>query len=257
MAGCHPFVLKYAKPVTSGIDSVYHAVEETGILSQFISELRKTDIGIQLKSLPPVTFERLHELQKPFQAKFTLDVSKQLKFTKGSITITLHICPELLAYVAVTQNPRRRVAQILGASTKPNGPCGTHSLFKFLKDSELIRKEAEAYQPPFYGMLDFAEAYGMLSRILEHDVSLELINRHPSEEEVVGNHVTTVYFDTFNHIELINLSDEVYIISLYIRYTEREKYDFLLKRPYGFVLYEPAFSPPHEVFQELLESINL
>lgn len=258
MAGrTHPYLCKYAKPVTSGIDGVYQLLEGTGIFADLIPTFREAKIDIPIKSLSSVTLQELDELHKPAYANLIQVASNCLVFTKNSVTYTIYICLEIQAYVVVVRSARKKVAEILGAPCSPYGPCGTFKLFKYLKKNGLICKDADEYQPPFYGVLDFEAAYPYLSKQLETDVSLKFFSRFPSRDELKGKNSTVVYFGEHNSIEIINLSGDVYIVNVYIRYTEKAKYDFLLKSPHSFTAYEPAFCASSEVFAEFLEDINL
>lgn len=253
MAGSHPLIIQYIKPVLSGIDGVFEEIENAEVLKEFSEPLRKTFVDQQLKSLPPITIAQLHETLGPEQVKYRQLTSKKLIFTKGKLKVTVYISLELESYIAVIKKDKCKTVKVLGYTESSKKATSTHQLFSLLKKQKLISASFEENQPLFNNVLDFNSLYHDLKPYLEENVIISIINELPTEAEISEKHQTTHYFDEkgFSFIEIIDFHGEFYLIYLFVYYDEHEKFNSLLKRPYNFSLLHSAFSAPSEVRREI------
>lgn len=254
MAGSHPLIIQYIKPVLSGIDGVFEEIESSEVLKEFSEPLRKNFVDHQLKSLPPITIAQLHEALGPEQIKYRQLTSKKLIFTKSNnLKVTVYISLELESYVALIEKSKRKTVKVLGYSENSKETGSTHQLFSLLKKQKLISESFEETQPLFNKVLDFSSLYHDLKPYLEENVIISIIDELPTEVEIEQEHQFTHYFgkNGFSFIEIIDFHGEFYLIYLFVHYDEHEKFNMLLKRPHNFNKLTSAFSPPSEVRLEV------
>ena len=252
MAG-HPMYLQYVKPVVSGIDGVFSLIEGIDVLKCFVPDLREHYEDCPVTSLPSVTEKKLSEVLKPNSFELVRKLSKALVFSSPKETITIYLVFEIESYVAVIKSRRKVSVKLLSQYSGKKYPIGTHKLFDLLKKRHMISPSFEEYQPKYYDPLDFDELACRLEGFLEPDVSLVVNHRLPSAEELDGKH-TTWYDDgtVFSPvtIDVINMSDECYLILVMFKYELKETFDILIS-DHKFENHRPSFSGA-DIIEDLL-----
>lgn len=239
----HKLYLEYVKPVVSGIDGVFSLLEGIDVLKCFVPDLREHYENCLITSLPSVTEEDLSELLKPNCFKYVRKTSKVLELKSPKLTISVYTIFEVGGYVAVIKSGRKVSANVLGYCNTRMYKPGTHALFDLLKKRHMISAECEEIQPDHLNVLDFDELADWLSGFLEPNVTLTVKYRLPTRKELDGKH-TTWYNDgqalSPIYIEIINVSDECFVIYVMVKYEHKDEYSSLTKS-HGFKAYESAF----------------
>lgn len=248
----HKLYLEYVKPVVSGIDGVFSLLEKIDVLQCFVPDLREHYTDCPITSLPSVTEEELSKMLKPSSFEYIRKTSKVLELQSPKLTISVYTIFEISGYVAVIRSGRKVSVKVLGYTNTSKHSSGTHALFNLLKKRHMISDLCEEFQPPCLDVLDFDELAELINGFLEPDVNLTVKHRLPTLEELDGKH-TTWYDsgDTFSpiYIEVINVSDECYIIYVMVKYELKDDYSSLVSI-HGFEAYESAFCDSG-VFEDL------
>ena len=221
------------------------------IISGLVTSSLDIDIGPLIEV--EVTEKKLSEVLKPNSFELVRKLSKALVFSSPKETITIYLVFEIESYVAVIKSRRKVSVKLLSQYSGKKYPIGTHKLFDLLKKRHMISPSFEEYQPKYYDPLDFDELACRLEGFLEPDVSLVVNHRLPSAEELDGKH-TTWYDDgtVFSPvtIDVINMSDECYLILVMFKYELKETFDILIS-DHKFEDHRPSFSGA-DIIEDLL-----